>query len=73
MSNQSMIGKVTALVTLLVGIALSTSGCGALIVGYLVGDAIQKSKSVDACRSTLQSANQARIAKGESPVPDQCG
>lgn len=54
-------------------ISVSTQGCAALVVGYLVGDAISKSKATDTCRANMQTTNQARIAKGQEPFPDQCG
>lgn len=54
------------------GLMIPLPGCGALVVGYLVGDAIQKNKAVETCRANLQATNQARIAKGQEPFPDQC-
>lgn len=61
-----------ALVAVAAGVLLTTPGCGALVVGYLVGDAIQKNKAVETCRNNLNATNQARIAKGQEPFPDQC-
>jgi hypothetical protein len=65
--------RTLATIAAMVAIAMSTSGCGALLVGYLVGDAMQKSKATETCRANVATANQARITKGESPIPDQCG
>lgn len=59
-------------VALLAGILTTTPGCAALVVGYLVGDAIQRDKAVATCRSNLQITNQARLAKGQDLFPDQC-
>ena len=56
----------------LVGIAINVSGCGPLLLGYLVGDAIQRDKATETCRANLQATNQARVAKGQDPYPDQC-
>lgn len=57
---------------LLAGILTTTPGCAALVVGYLVGDAIQRDRAVATCRSNLQTQNQARLAKGQDLFPDQC-
>ena len=54
-------------------ILVTQTGCAALVVGYLVGDAIQRDKQTATCRSNLQTQNQARIAHGQEPFPDQCG
>jgi hypothetical protein len=61
--------------TAIVGIALLTTqtSCAALVVGYLVGDAIAKDKATATCRSNLQTQNQARIAHGQEPMMDMCG
>ena len=56
----------------LAAILTSTPGCAALVVGYLVGDAIATDKRIEQCRSNLRDINAARIAKGEQPFPDQC-
>lgn len=56
----------------LAGILCTTPGCAALLLGYVVGDAIQRDKATATCRSNLQTVNTARIAKGEEPFPDQC-
>lgn len=60
--------------TLAAAAALLTTapGCAALVVGYLVGDAIATDKRIEQCRSNLNAINQGRIAKGEQPFPDQC-
>ena len=60
-------------IAVLSAIAISTGGCGALVVGYLVGDAMAKDKATATCRANLQTINTARITKGEQPFPDQCG
>ena len=62
------------LLTLVATAALltATPGCAALVVGYLVGDAIATDKRIEQCRSNLNAINQGRIAKGEQPFPDQC-
>lgn len=64
--------KAVVTVAVLSGISMSTSGCGALVVGYLVADSINKDKATATCRANLQTLNQARIAKNEEPFPDQC-
>lgn len=56
----------------LAAILTTTPGCAALVVGYLVGDAIATDKRIEQCRSNLRDINAARIAKGEQPFPDQC-
>lgn len=65
--------RTTATVIAAMGILGSQTGCAALVVGYLVGDAIQKSKNTENCRANMQTVNAARIAKGEEPFPDTCG
>jgi hypothetical protein len=62
-----------AIALVLAGIGLSTSGCAVLLTGYLVGDAMQRSKATETCRANLKTNNDARIAKGQEPFPDQCG
>jgi hypothetical protein len=57
---------------MLAGIAMSVSGCGPLLLGYIVGDSLQRDKQVATCRANVQTVNQARIAKGQEPFPDQC-
>jgi hypothetical protein len=54
-------------------IAVSTSGCGALLLGYLIGDGIARDNRVKACRENLQTVNASRLAKGQEAFPDQCG
>jgi hypothetical protein len=54
----------------LVGVAMSTSGCAAVLAGYLIGDGIQRSKQSDACHANIRETNTARIAKGQEPFPD---
>ena len=69
---RNAINTVTAVVVLS-AVSMSTSGCAALVVGYLVGDAMAKDKATATCRANVQTINAARIAKGEQPFPDQCG
>jgi hypothetical protein len=71
----SLRNAIRALTTIAVlsAIAMSTSACAALVVGYLVGDSMAKDKATATCRSNLQATNAARIAKGQDPFPDQCG
>jgi len=59
----------------LVGAAICTScsGCAAVLLGYVVADGINKSKATETCRANLKTTNDARIAKGQEPFPDQCG
>lgn len=57
----------------LLACAMSTSGCAALVVGYLVGDGMARSDRIKACRTNLQTINTARMAKSQEPFPDQCG
>lgn len=64
--------KLFCVMMVVFGVMLTLPGCGALVVGYLVGDAIQRDKAVATCRANLQATNQARIAKGQKPFPDQC-
>lgn len=61
-----------ATIAVLAAILTTTPGCAALVVGYLVGDAIATDKRIEQCRSNLRDINAARIAKGEQPFPDQC-
>lgn len=65
--------RLLSTIAVLAAVSTSTSGCGALLVGYLVGDAIQRNKATETCRSNLATTNQARIAKGLDAYPDQCG
>ncbi len=60
------------LVSVLTIIALSQSGCAVLLTGYLIGDNMQRNKAIETCRANLTTTNNARIAKGEEPFPDQC-
>ena len=41
--------------------------------GYLVGDAMQRSKRVDECRANLKIQNDQRIRDGKDAYPDMCG
>jgi hypothetical protein len=53
------------------GILATTPGC-AVMLGYMIADHIQRDKATETCRTNLQTINQARIAKGQEPFPDQC-
>lgn len=57
----------------LAAVAVSTQGCAVLLTGYLIGDAVQRNEAVKTCRANLATQNQARIAHGQEPFPDQCG
>ncbi len=57
----------------LAAILLSQTGCAVLLTGYLVGDNMARNKATATCRSNLTTTNNARIAKGQEPFPDQCG
>ena len=61
------------IIVLLGAISTNTSGCAVLLAGYLVGDAMAKSKATDSCRANLKTQNDARIAKNQDPFPDMCG
>lgn len=65
--------RTTATVIAAMGILSSQTGCAALVVGYLVGDHMQRSKNTENCRVNMRTVNEARIAKGEQPFPDTCG
>lgn len=54
-------------------VLVSQTGCAVLLTGYLIGDGIARSEKTKACRQNLQTTNQARLAKGLDPYPDQCG
>jgi hypothetical protein len=54
-------------------IALSTSGCAALVAGYLIGDGMARSERTKACHDQINTINTARVSKGQEPWPDQCG
>jgi hypothetical protein len=58
---------------LLAAIAGSTQGCAVLLTGYLIGDAMQRSKAAETCRANLKTTNDARIAEHKDPFPDTCG
>ena len=57
----------------LAAVATSTSGCAAMVAGYLIGDGIAKSERTKACHDNLNTVNAARLAKGQESFPDQCG
>lgn len=59
-------------ISALTGILLTTNACGALVVGYLVGDAISTSERVKACRENLRITNEQRLRDGKDLYPDQC-
>lgn len=61
------------LITTLLGIATTTQGCAVLLTGYLIGDAVQRSKRVDECRANLKIQNDQRLKEGKDLYPDQCG
>ncbi len=56
----------------LTAIAVSTQGCGAILFGYLVGDAIQRDQAIKTCRANLKITNDERLAQGKDLFPDQC-
>lgn len=56
----------------LIAVALSTSGCGAIAVGYLIGDGVARHDHATVCHEQVQSINAVRMAKGQEPYPDQC-
>jgi hypothetical protein len=56
----------------LAAILTSTNACGALVVGYLAGDAIASNKRVEACRENLRITNEQRLRDGKDLFPDQC-
>ena len=56
----------------LAAILTTTPGCGALVVGYLVGDAISSNERVKACRENLRITNEQRLRDGKDLFPDQC-
>jgi hypothetical protein len=64
--------KRIAIVCVLTAMAMGTSGCAAVVAGYLIGDGIQRSKQSDACHANIRETNAARIAKGQEPFPDTC-
>ena len=59
-------------ILLLAFVLLSQTGCAILLTGYLIGDAQSRSKATATCRANLVTTNNARIAKGQEPFPDQC-
>jgi len=61
-----------ALAATLLAIATTTQGCAVLLTGYLIGDAVQRNRAIETCRANLKITNDARIAKGQEPFPDQC-
>ncbi len=56
----------------LLSVMASQAGCAVLLTGYLIGDNMQRNKAIETCRANLTTTNNARIAKGEEPFPDQC-
>jgi hypothetical protein len=64
--------KKLMILALLGATSTSTPGCAVLLTGYLVGDAMAKSKATDSCRANLKTQNDARIAKNQDPFPDMC-
>ena len=60
-------------ILVVVTVLFLTPGCAALAVGYIIGDNISRNRETATCRANLATINQARIAKGEEPFPDQCG
>ena len=71
----SVVSRVRLLstVAVLAAVAGSTQGCALLLTGYLVGDAMQRSKRVDECRANLKIQNDQRIRDGKDAYPDMCG
>lgn len=65
--------RTAAVVLAALALPAPTGGCAALVVGYLVGDHIQRSKNTENCRVNMRTVNEARIAKGQEPFPDTCG
>jgi hypothetical protein len=65
--------KRVLLAVVLLSVSTSTGGCALLLTGYLVGDAMQRSKRVDDCRANLRTQNDQRIKEGKDAFPDQCG
>lgn len=65
--------KRIAIALALASILLSQSGCAVLLTGYLIGEHQARSKATETCRTNLRTTNEARIAKGQEPFPDQCG
>lgn len=55
------------------GVAISTSGCAAILLGYVVADQMGKDKATASCRANLKTINDARIREGKDVFPDQCG
>lgn len=55
------------------GLLCTTPGCAAMVVGYLVGDAISSNEKVKACRENLRIVNEQRLRDGKDLFPDQCG
>jgi hypothetical protein len=65
--------RMIATVALLGIVAMSTSGCAAVLLGYVVADGINKSKATETCRANLKTTNDERIAQHKDIFPDQCG
>jgi hypothetical protein len=67
-----MLWTVMRLAALSAVVCITTQGCAALLLGYIVGSEIDKSKAVEQCRANMTTVNNARIARREEPFPDQC-
>jgi hypothetical protein len=65
--------RALATVALLGVVAMSTSGCAAALLGYVVADGINKNKQTENCRANLKTMNEERIAQHKDIFPDQCG
>jgi len=61
-----------ATIAALAAILTTTPGCAALVVGYLVGDAIASDKRIEQCRANLKAINDQRIARNQDVYPDTC-
>ena len=61
-----------ATIAVLTGILTTTPGCAAMVVGYLVGDAIATDKRIEQCRANLKAINDQRIARNQDVYPDTC-
>ena len=61
-----------ATIAALAAILTTTPGCAAMVVGYLVGDAIATDKRIEQCRANLKAINDQRIARNQDVYPDTC-
>ncbi len=66
-----MIRRILILAVIL-SLPLPNAGCAALVVGYLVGDAIQRDKATETCRANLRITNEDRARRGLDLFPDTC-